>query len=204
MTEDELEDYLADLTHASCSPMQWGWAGISSFSTITTVSSVYWSMPYASGHKYYVRWGGGADFETITVSRDVDQWGSPDDCCVENIRFVMPFTTTRESCYFDTNLGERIYNGTLTEKMCYELSMGDHMIYNNTVPYEIDYIINNYNPAVTDFSITCATCTTNCPADGGGWADEHGTGVVVYTGGSSTTSGSFTTYDFYQWCISNQ
>jgi hypothetical protein len=70
----------------------------------------HWTVPFVTGHKYYLRWEYGLDFETMRFEIEQWRWDDPED---KNIEFEMPFYDQREAITVDGNDGVRLQNNTL-------------------------------------------------------------------------------------------
>jgi len=58
-------------------------------------------VPYVTGHRYYLRWDYGLDFEQMNVEIVPTAWDEND----RNILMVMPHYETRAAIDFSTNRG---------------------------------------------------------------------------------------------------
>lgn len=60
----------------------------------------HWTVPYVTGHKYYIRWLHGLDFENVEVQIIPWLWEDAD-----NVELVMPHYETRAAIEFTTDVG---------------------------------------------------------------------------------------------------
>lgn len=101
MTPTDLEAYEADDSNYSIVPFR-----------PKKNPKNHWAVPFVTGHKYYVRWAFGLDFEKMNFMITSWLWDETDG----DIEFVMPHYDTREAVYVDTNHNDRIGNYTLFQK----------------------------------------------------------------------------------------
>ena len=88
MTDDEIDQYL-QIENAS----QIDW--VKDFNPMR-----HWTVPVVTGHKYYMRWEYGLDFEYYSL--DIVPWLWDNS---ESITIVMPHYDRREAINFETNNG---------------------------------------------------------------------------------------------------
>ena len=148
LTEDEYSTYMADETNYSIVPMR-----------KKKNPSNHWTVPFVTGHKYYLRWEYGLDFEFMTFERTNWLWGEDDG----NIFFTMPHYDVREAVYFDDNTGRRHNNNSIgTEDNVQNLEMGDNLVLNDTETRLIHMVINGRTYETKSLGLTGVRCISDC------------------------------------------
>ena len=61
---------------------------------------MHWTIPYVTGHKYYVRWSYGIDFESVGLGIVPWLWEDGD-----RLEMVTPHIETRSAIEFTANVG---------------------------------------------------------------------------------------------------
>jgi hypothetical protein len=119
----------------------------------------HWAVPFVTGHKYYVRWEHGLDFEEMTLERIPWLWHQSD----LNIELVFPHYDVREAVEIKDNTGYIHPNNTIGDESNRPfLSIGDNVVYNQTDVREINLIINGKNETISKFVMTGIRCIGDC------------------------------------------
>ena len=117
----------------------------------------HWTVPYVTGHRYYLRWADGLDFEQLFLTIIQKQWDPSD----KDIEFEMPHYDLRKAVHVDAKPIGRIANNTIAMKRDanQDLAFGDNLIRNDTETRRINLIINGDNPDVAQVKLTGVRCT---------------------------------------------
>lgn len=108
-----------------------------------------------TGHKYYLRWEYGLDFETMRFEINQWQWDDPED---KDIEFELPFYDVREAITVDGNDGERIDNNTIAGS---NPVFGANLVANDTeseLGKRMNLIVNGETPTRTRVDLTGWRC----------------------------------------------
>ena len=112
-------------------------------------------MPYVTGHKYYIRWEEGFDFNEVKVQIIGDMWD--DD---ESIEFVMPHVERREAIHFESNMGRQA-NLTYAQTDAQSRVMGMNDVFNDTETKEATFVVNARDGSDT-LTIKGIKCLGDC------------------------------------------
>ena len=115
----------------------------------------HWTVPFVTGHRYYIRWAHGLDFDSVNVQIIPWLWDKDDG----NVEFVMPFYETRAAMNFNAN--GRKANMTYVNTPYDEMVMGMNAVYNQTDIREAHFVVNGDSGA-GDMSIQGLRCIVNC------------------------------------------
>jgi hypothetical protein len=120
-----------------------------------TNPSNHWTVPFVTGHKYYLRWEYGLDFERMRFEINQWQWDDPED---KDIEFELPFYDVREAITVDGNDHERISNNTIAGG---NPVFGANLVVNDTesdLGKRMNLIINGETPERTRVDLTGWRC----------------------------------------------
>ena len=98
MTDEQHEEYMANEDNYSLV----GWREFDN-------PERHWAIPMVTGHKYYLRWDIGLDFDKINFDRTHWLWNTDEPY----LHFVLPFYDLKEAIYVDDNTGYRHPNNTI-------------------------------------------------------------------------------------------
>ena len=117
----------------------------------------HWCAPFVTGHRYYVRWEYGVDFEAMDVAIIPELWDDERD---KDIKFEMPFYDVREHIHVDPNgdSANRIANGTLSLGRDHN-KFGSNKVYNET--HELDPDPTVHKDKKLSFAIAGASPNNN-------------------------------------------
>lgn len=118
----------------------------------------HWTVPYVTGHRYYIRWAHGLDFESVQVEIIPHLWSKDDG----NVEFVMPFYESRAAMFFDSSTGRKA-NMTYINTPAEEFVMGMNVVYNLTEARETHFVVNG-DDGSGSMTITGKRCIENCQA----------------------------------------
>ena len=87
----------------------------------------HWAIPFVTGHKYFVRWNQGLDFDDVKIQISPELWDNEND---GDVFFVLPHYEDRAEVIFSNNVSGEIKNNTLTTVPESERVMGTNVVYN--------------------------------------------------------------------------
>ena len=117
--------------------------------------SAHWTVPYVAGHKYYIRWSFGLDFDSYHLQ--IIDWLWEDE---DSIEFTMPFYETRAAIYFDSDTGRKA-NMSLAETPEPDQVMGMNNVYNATDIREAEFAVNARDGS-GNMKVHGYRCVVNC------------------------------------------
>lgn len=143
MTDEELTQYLvmANATHLAYMEKE--------------RPMFHWTVPYVAGHKYYIRWGYGMDFDSVNVEIIPWLWNDED-----SVHFTMPHYETRAAIYFTPDMGRK-NNMTLANTDEPDQTMGMNNVYNQTEIREAEFVVNARDGSGS-MNIAGHRCIVNC------------------------------------------
>jgi hypothetical protein len=115
----------------------------------------HWTVPFVTGHKYYLRWEYGLDFEEMRFEINNWMWDDPED---KDVEFEMPFYDVREAVTVDGNDGVRIGNNTIAGE---NLQFGANLVVNDTdsnLGKRLNLLINGNTPDRKHVDLTGWRC----------------------------------------------
>lgn len=89
----------------------------------------HWAAPFVTGHKYYVRWSYGLDFERMRFEIIEPVWRHEQD---KDIVFELPFFDVREDIIITDSNNDPVDNSTLSFNRDYN-RFGNNYVFNETV-----------------------------------------------------------------------